>query len=279
MAATRAIEIRTEIPGPRSRELLARGQEAVAKPLQVYLPVFVAEALQRHDHRRRRKRLRGFRGRRRRVQRRPRPSPSRGGDPGAGGDVRPHRLHGRAVRGRTSSWQSASARSCPISGADASGVLQLGGGGRRERRQDRAARSRVGPAVIAFEGGFHGRTMLAMTMTSKVHPYKTGMGPFAPEVYRAPVPERVSGPSRRRGARGDRADVRDPRGAVSGSGDRVRAATRRGRLRARAVRVRRKGSAGSAIARASSSSPTRCRPDSAVPAACSRWSTTLWRPT
>ena len=31
-------------------------------------------------------------------------------------------------------------------------------------------------------------------MTSKVHPYKTGMGPFAPEVYRAPFPERVSGP-------------------------------------------------------------------------------------
>jgi len=51
------------------------------------------------------------------------------------------------------------------------------------------------PAVIAFEGGFHGRTMLAMTMTSKVHPYKTGMGPFAPEVYRAPFPSAYRGPS------------------------------------------------------------------------------------
>ena len=41
-------------------------------------------------------------------------------------------------------------------------------------------------AVIAFEDGFHGRTLLAMTLTSKVHPYKAGFGPFAPEVYRAP---------------------------------------------------------------------------------------------
>src|SRR4051794_24691368 len=38
------------------------------------------------------------------------------------------------------------------------------------------------PAVIAFEGAFHGRTMLSMTMTSKTHPYKAGLGPFAPEV-------------------------------------------------------------------------------------------------
>jgi len=51
------------------------------------------------------------------------------------------------------------------------------------------------PAVIAFEAGFHGRTLLAMTMTSKVHPYKTGMGPFAPEVYRAPFPNSYRGPS------------------------------------------------------------------------------------
>ena len=49
--------------------------------------------------------------------------------------------------------------------------------------------------MIAFEAGFHGRTLLALTMTSKVHPYKTGMGPFAPEVYRAPFPNAYRGPS------------------------------------------------------------------------------------
>jgi 4-aminobutyrate aminotransferase / (S)-3-amino-2-methylpropionate transaminase / 5-aminovalerate transaminase len=50
------------------------------------------------------------------------------------------------------------------------------------------------PAVIAFEGAFHGRTLLALTMTSRVHPYKTGLGPFAPEVYRAPFPNAYRGP-------------------------------------------------------------------------------------
>jgi 4-aminobutyrate aminotransferase/(S)-3-amino-2-methylpropionate transaminase len=41
-------------------------------------------------------------------------------------------------------------------------------------------------AVIAFETGFHGRTYLTMTLTSKVKPYKLGFGPFMPEVYRMP---------------------------------------------------------------------------------------------
>jgi 4-aminobutyrate aminotransferase len=50
------------------------------------------------------------------------------------------------------------------------------------------------PAVIAFEGAFHGRTLLALTMTSRTHPYKTGLGPFAPEVYRAPYPNAYRGP-------------------------------------------------------------------------------------
>jgi len=42
------------------------------------------------------------------------------------------------------------------------------------------------PAVIALDGAFHGRTLLTMTLTSKVKPYKLGFGPFAPEVYRMP---------------------------------------------------------------------------------------------
>lgn len=44
------------------------------------------------------------------------------------------------------------------------------------------------PAVICYESGFHGRTMMAMTLTSKVG-YKLGCGPFAPEVYRLPFPD------------------------------------------------------------------------------------------
>lgn len=42
------------------------------------------------------------------------------------------------------------------------------------------------PAVIAFDNAYHGRTLLTMTLTSKVKPYKFGFGPFAPEVYHIP---------------------------------------------------------------------------------------------
>jgi 4-aminobutyrate aminotransferase/(S)-3-amino-2-methylpropionate transaminase len=49
--------------------------------------------------------------------------------------------------------------------------------------------------VVAFEGAFHGRTWMALTMTSKLDPYKRGLGPFAPEVYRAPFPNAYRGPT------------------------------------------------------------------------------------
>jgi 4-aminobutyrate aminotransferase/(S)-3-amino-2-methylpropionate transaminase len=42
------------------------------------------------------------------------------------------------------------------------------------------------PATIAFEDAFHGRTLLAMSLTSKMKPYKFGFGPYAPEIYRMP---------------------------------------------------------------------------------------------
>src|SRR5204863_8477137 len=53
------------------------------------------------------------------------------------------------------------------------------------------------PAVIGFEGGFHGRTLLSLSLTSKTHPYKAGLGPFAPEVYRLPFAQDYRGPSAR----------------------------------------------------------------------------------
>ena len=43
-------------------------------------------------------------------------------------------------------------------------------------------------AVVGFTNGFHGRTLMGMTLTAKEMPYKRGFGPFAPEVYRAPFP-------------------------------------------------------------------------------------------
>jgi len=56
-----------------------------------------------------------------------------------------------------------------------------------------ARRSTGRPAVLALEPGFHGRTLLALTLTSKAAPYKDGFGPFAPEVYRIPVPREGDG--------------------------------------------------------------------------------------
>ena len=43
-------------------------------------------------------------------------------------------------------------------------------------------------AIVTFDNAFHGRTLMTMSMTSKVKPYKYGFGPFAPEVYKAPYP-------------------------------------------------------------------------------------------
>ena len=55
----------------------------------------------------------------------------------------------------------------------------------------RAATGR--PGVIAFAGGFHGRTMMGMALTGKVAPYKIGFGPFPSDVYHAPFPNPVHG--------------------------------------------------------------------------------------
>ena len=41
--------------------------------------------------------------------------------------------------------------------------------------------------IVVFDHAFHGRTLMAMSLTAKVMPYKQGMGPFAPEVYRLPL--------------------------------------------------------------------------------------------
>jgi len=49
------------------------------------------------------------------------------------------------------------------------------------------------PAVIAFGGGFHGRTLACISLTGKVHPYKAGFGPMLPDIYHAPFPMEYHG--------------------------------------------------------------------------------------
>jgi len=68
-------------------------------------------------------------------------------------------------------------------------TLLLNSGAEAIENAVKIARAHTGrAAVICFEHGFHGRTNLAMALTSKVRPYKAGFGPFAPEVYRLPYP-------------------------------------------------------------------------------------------
>jgi 4-aminobutyrate aminotransferase/4-aminobutyrate aminotransferase/(S)-3-amino-2-methylpropionate transaminase len=60
----------------------------------------------------------------------------------------------------------------------------------------KVARAYTGhPGVIAFNGAFHGRTLLTLALTGKVAPYKTGFGPFPGDIYHAPYPSETQGVS------------------------------------------------------------------------------------
>jgi 4-aminobutyrate aminotransferase / (S)-3-amino-2-methylpropionate transaminase / 5-aminovalerate transaminase len=193
MAATKSIEIRTAIPGPRSQELFARGEVAVAKPLQVYLPVFVAEARNATIVDVDGNTFIDFAG-------------------GVGvlnvGHCHPRVVE--AIQEQAAKFVHTDFTVVPYASyvelAERLGALApfvgptraafFNSGAEAIENAVKIARLATGrPAVIAFEAGFHGRTMLALTMTSKVHPYKVGMGPFAPEVYRAPFPDAYRGPT------------------------------------------------------------------------------------
>jgi 4-aminobutyrate aminotransferase len=81
----------------------------------------------------------------------------------------------------------------PCAGDDQKSVL-LNSGAEAVENAVKIARSATGrPAVVVFDNAFHGRTLLTMTMTAKVRPYRFGFGPFAPEVYRAAVPNPYRG--------------------------------------------------------------------------------------
>ena len=145
------------------------------------------------------------------------------------------------------------------------------------------ARAHTGKqAVVVFDHAYHGRTNLTMAMTAKNMPYKNGFGPFAPEVYRAPLsyPFRDGERRRRTGRAPARIDRhreagrrRQPRRASSSSPSRARAASSC-RPRASCPRCWR-----GAARTASSSSPTRCRPASPAPARCSPATTRASCPT
>ena len=76
----------------------------------------------------------------------------------------------------------------PIAGATKAALFNSGAEA-VENAVKIARRATGRPAVLAFDPGFHGRTLLALSLTSKTTPYRDGFGPFAPEVYRFPIPD------------------------------------------------------------------------------------------
>jgi len=193
VAVTRAIELKTAIPGPRSREILARKERVVADPLSVFLPVVIEEA--------------------------------RGAlltdvdgntfidFTGGVGCLNVGHSHPRVVEAAQEQLARFSHTDFTIVPYEVYVTLAerlidaspfrspakaafFNAGTEAVENAIKFARVYTGrPAVIAFEGGFHGRTLLSLSLTSKTHPYKAGLGPFAPEVYRVPFPSDYRGPT------------------------------------------------------------------------------------
>ena len=193
MAMTRAIELKTAIPGPRSKEILERKERVVADPLSVFLPVVIAEG--------------------------------RGATltdvdgntfidfTGGVGCLNVGHSHPRVVEAAQEQLAKFSHTDFTIVPYEVYVTLAerliaaspfrspakaafFNAGTEAVENAIKFARSSTGrPAVIGFEGGFHGRTLLSLSLTSKTHPYKAGLGPFAPEVYRVPFPNEYRGPS------------------------------------------------------------------------------------
>ena len=180
------IHLQTEIPGPNSRALLARRGKAVPRGVPAVTPIAVVHAdgavLTDADG----NRLIDFGG-------------------GIGVVNTGHRHPGvvQAVRDQLDRF----AHVCfPVStyepyvelaerlnrltpGTHEKRTFFLNSGAEAVENAVKVARFFTGrQAVVCFEHGFHGRTNLAMALTSKVMPYKKGFGPFAPEVYRIPFP-------------------------------------------------------------------------------------------
>jgi 4-aminobutyrate aminotransferase / (S)-3-amino-2-methylpropionate transaminase / 5-aminovalerate transaminase len=193
MAVTRSIEVRTEIPGPRSQEIIARKEQVVAEPLSLVHPVVVAEG--------RGALLTDVDGN------------TFVDLTGGVGCLNVGHSHPRVVEaaqqqltrfGHTDftivpyePYVELAERLIGISPVRSPAKAAFFNAGTEAIENSiKFARSFTKrPAVIVFEGAFHGRTLLSMTMTSKTHPYKAGLGPFAPEVYRVPFPHDYRGPS------------------------------------------------------------------------------------
>jgi 4-aminobutyrate aminotransferase / (S)-3-amino-2-methylpropionate transaminase / 5-aminovalerate transaminase len=178
--------IKTEIPGPKSRELMARRHNAVSAGLGIATPMFAKEAkgalLTDVDG----NTFIDF-----------------GGGIGVLNVGHAHPRVVEAVREQAERFlhtcfyvteyepyiELAEKLNALVPGTSEKRSFFVNSGAEAVENAVKIARSYTGrPSVIAFENAFHGRTLLAMTLTSKTEPYKKGFAPFAPEVYRVPAP-------------------------------------------------------------------------------------------
>ncbi len=183
--------LRTEIPGPRSRQLMARRNRAVPAGVGTTLGVFVARAgggiVEDVDG----NRLIDF---------------ASGISVTNVGNSAP--LVVRAVREQVELFTHTCFQVTPYPGyvevcerlnSLAPGphekrTLLMNSGAEAVENAVKVARYATGRSgVVAFDHGFHGRTLLGMSLTGKAVPYKQGFGPFAPEVYRAPYSDPFRG--------------------------------------------------------------------------------------
>ncbi|MFS8571233.1 MAG: 4-aminobutyrate--2-oxoglutarate transaminase [Thermaerobacter sp.] len=80
-------------------------------------------------------------------------------------------------------------------GTHARKTLLVNSGAEAVENAVKIARAYTGrPGIIAFENAFHGRTMMGLSLTGKINPYKAGFGPFPGEVYRVPYPDPYRNP-------------------------------------------------------------------------------------
>ncbi|HEX2740667.1 MAG TPA: 4-aminobutyrate--2-oxoglutarate transaminase [Rubrobacter sp.] len=178
--------IKTEIPGPKSRELMARRHKAVSSGLGIATPMFAKEAkgalLTDVDG----NTFIDF-----------------GGGIGVLNVGHAHPRVVEAVKEQAERFlhtcfyvteyepyvELAEKLNALVPGDTEKRSFFINSGAEAVENAVKIARSYTGrPSVIAFENAFHGRTLLAMTLTSKTDPYKKHFAPFAPEVYRVPAP-------------------------------------------------------------------------------------------
>ena len=235
MAATRTIDLRTAIPGPRSQELLARKRAGDREREDDRAADRRARGSRRDADRRRRQRLHRLHGRRRLPQRRAlAPACGRGRDRAAD-PLRAHRFHRRSVRA-VHRARRAAAREGAVSRPRQGGVLQRRHRGGRERGQVRAALH--GPA-----GGDRVRRRVPRPHAAladahlEAVPLQARDGPARARGLPRAVPAGLPRAGRRDGARGAAQPLRHPGRERAGRSDRRRARPGRGRLPAGAAGV------------------------------------------